>query len=242
MALLMVIGFAYLQNNLLAVPEQGRIDTPNSAFAAELPHTDATKEVSKLLGAWSTEFATSFTYSASSSRNDHYSWSIITPDQANEHYEYFAMLDDQLDIYSATFFDRAGITEIIFVDHIITKQGQPVLGFADTLAGKIFLNVEAARSQTPLVKSTFHHELAHSMFYELLREDMYTFEQWPSQSYVNEYASTSIAEDMAETYAYGVTDELKVELQSMAANDPLLQKKVALIDDLLMQIGQDPLF
>lgn len=236
-AQMVILQTPLIEKTIQYVPSQSRPDTALTSVAA----IDATGDYSQYLQSWNDQHDVSFSVSPETTRNVHYRWDLLDQGGASEQIDYFKLLDHELSKYEDGKLKYFGLKKIVFVDNIAFHEGQPVLGFADVLSGTVYLNVEAHRVNEPLIQSAIHHEIAHIAFHEIYGDDMYTVSEWPvsddanahdhdvAKGYVNNYAESSIAEDMAEVYAYSMTDSLKGDLEAMVEQDVEISEKVSIV-------------
>ncbi len=236
-----VIQTPLIEKTVQYVPSQSR---PDTAITSVKP-IDTTGDYSQFLNTWTDEHNISVSVSPASTSNVHYTWDLLDADRARDQIDYFTLLDYELSKYDEGKLKYFGLRKIVLVDNIAFHNGQPVLGFADVLSGTVYLNVEAHRVNEPLIQSAIHHEIAHIAFNERYGRGMYTVSEWPvseaanaqdrevAEGYLNNYAESSIAEDMAEVYAYSMTDTLKSELDALIEQDQNIALKASIVRDAL---------
>ena len=143
-----------------------------------------------------------------------------------------------------SFFTSIGTSHVYFVANITMDNNLAVLGFSDVKSRRMVFNVAASSASSSLIQSTIHHEIAHLAMYSYYGNMMFANPDWPiakiagnrsanisfpGEGYVSNYATTSVAEDMAEVFAYLMTDVLSDELHNSLSNDGVLHKKVHFI-------------
>ena len=227
-----------LQQTLSHVSLQPRVDTSLLSVSATETEADHRQYLTK----WRNDHGIIFSTTPAGLGDSGYSWQLPDVDTHDRYIAYYQSFDEELSKYNAGFLANAGIKQIFFVDSIVLHGTTSLLGFADILEGSLYFNVEAARADTGLIKSTIHHEIAHILFYELYGSDMFTFKQWPTDAdgYVSSYAQTSLAEDMAEVFAHIQTTEYQQPLIEAMIRDQIVRTKVQLVTQAAQAI--DPSF
>lgn len=184
--------------------------------------------------------------------NSNYTWSVADAKDHDEQISYYESMAVEINKYEGSFLSGIGLERVYFVDNMITHDGLPVLGFADVVRGELFLDIDQLRADTALVKSTLHHEIAHILFHDYYGSLMSEVSEWPeyqakqtlqpyapAPGFVNPYSQTSKAEDMAEVYAYMLTDELSQYLGDLVVSDDMIRQKVSIVESVLLKIDPD---
>jgi hypothetical protein len=231
--------------NVAYVPAQGRVE--DGSVLSTVTEADAsTSSASAYREHWEDASGLVVTINPGFSSNYNYTWKVAADTEHQDQIAYYQSFDEEIAKYDKKFLKSAGLKRVILVDDItMNSNGQAVLGFADILTGDLYLNIDGARAQTGLIKSTIHHEIGHMAFYAAYGSSMYDLQSWPSVSnysettssyssgysfpvdgYVSTYAQTSVAEDMAEVYSYIMTDEYNGDLQSAIEADSVIAQKV----------------
>lgn len=238
---------------------QSQNRTDESSQIATRYTDSAVVEHSEYISKWNETFGVNFTTNPGYSSNANYSWNVVSKSSHDSQIAYYQSFDYEISKYSTDFLDDAGLSRVIFVDKIQMNNGQAVLGFADVITGELFLNIDAARAQTGLIQSTVHHEIAHILFYTVYRSSMYALEGWPaagasaaeatssssmgqsfpSAGFVSSYSKTSVAEDIAEVFAYIMTDSYNTDLRATIAEDDVLKQKVEIVRSTANQINSE---
>lgn len=243
-----LIGVSLLSNAAInsyveQIKPQNREDVAQSKDVLGFGSPDAS--ASKYFYKWKTEQKLYFGAKVSQPNNGIYSWDEISDEQIDEFLPYFESFNDEISKYGHGALSKYGLKQVFFVDNIkLMQSGQKILGFADVLSGAIYFNVENARANTTLIESTVHHEIGHIIFYDKFGSNMYDLAGWPrvdesnvvadeNTGYVNSYSKSSISEDMAEVYAYIMTDNLKEVIYSRSAYDKVLLEKLNFVEKIV---------
>ncbi len=232
-------------------PHVSRIIIADSTISSSKGTGDHTNYIERWESTYGIQIVTDFGYSSVAG----YSWKNANAKVHNSEIAFYESLDEELVKYDANFFADAGIKRIYLVDDITTNSGLPVLGFASLTTGDLFYNLDARRADTGLIKGTIHHEIAHMLFHAELGGEMYNLAEWgdahdhdhtrsgsasysdgtsfQEAGYVSNYAKTSIAEDMAEVYAFMLTDHYKDDLVLARSDDAVIDAKVAIVEQII---------
>ena len=182
-------------------------------------------------------------YQPDSFSNQIYSWQKA---YQNDYSDFNRALSYELNKYPQDFFTKANIDNIFIVKSIDGASGAH--GFADTASRDIYINaVDSNDVNNPYILSTIHHEIAHLYFIELAGygvindsywQTIYSYEAgsngslFPSDGFVSQNAKLSVAEDMAEVFAFMLNDEYRPLLLERLSQDQVLEKKVSYILEL----------
>jgi len=188
--------------------------------------------------------------------NRSYTWK--TP-KATEVANMASLISGELTEYSGSYLRDIGLRQIILVDDIQNRAGQPVLGFSDPLAGKIYLNtveLEGEYSRSVIAEQTIHHEVAHFLAYSVYGywfdrdsgwqqlSQNYSYgdvasnsqEYFPRDGFVSRYSMSSPGEDFAEVYSLIYTEYFKNTLKDEASRSELLSKKLEFVYQTISQV------
>ncbi len=169
------------------------------------------------------------------------------------------LVNRELSEYSAEYLAKIGLNQVILVDDIRNRAGQPVLGFSDPLAGEIYLNtvaLEGEYSRATVAEQTIHHEVAHFLAYTVYGywfdrdsgwkdlDSNYSYgedvavskEYFPRDGFVSRYSMSSPGEDFAETYSLLYTEYFNDALADEASSSELLSKKLEFVYQTISQV------
>lgn len=188
--------------------------------------------------------------------NRSYTWK--TP-KATEVANMTSLVSGELAEYSDSYLNNIGLRQIILVDDIQNRARQPVLGFSDPLAGKIYLNtveLEGKYSRSVVAEQTVHHEIAHFLAYarygywfdrdsgwqQLSQNYSYgdvantSQEYFPRDGFVSRYSMSSPGEDFAEVYSLIYTEYFQSRLGDEASGSELLENKARFVYKTISQV------
>lgn len=191
--------------------------------------------------------------------NRSYTWKAPKTDEISA---MSSLISAELGEYSNSYLNDIGLRQIILVDDIRNRANQPVLGFSDPLAGKIYLNtveLEGEQSRSVVAEQTIHHEIAHFLAYarygywfdrdsgwqELDTNYSYgqvatnvSSEYFPRDGFVSRYSMNSPGEDFAEVYSLLYTEYFKQSLSDEANRSQLLERKTRFVYDTIATVDR----
>ena len=189
--------------------------------------------------------------------NSLYTWNILA--DSDELQAFNAAMAEELSKYDPAFLRAVGLNRVYLVDDIVDASGRKALGFSETTGGNIYLNlIDEVRLGTAYGRSTIHHEIGHLLSVRALGAtglespdwrrlnpdaDIYSSaaggsELFPRPGFVSAYAMSSVAEDMAEVFAFAMSDGYSQLLAEEVLSDDILAGKLKLLEEQVDAVNQ----